>query len=87
MKLWRHECCRVFADKLTTLEDKGAFQNELDHQTALVGRAVLEAPEARMQLLCVAVPVAVFLVLFLGVQDVSLKFQINPSMLFSPNSC
>ncbi|CAN0142261.1 unnamed protein product, partial [Pylaiella littoralis] len=39
MKLWRHECCRVFADKLTTLEDKAAFQSELDHQTALVGRA------------------------------------------------
>lgn len=47
MKLWRHECCRVFADKLTTLEDKAAFQSELDHQTALVGRAVLETPEAR----------------------------------------
>lgn len=45
MKLWRHECCRVFADKLTTLEDKAAFQKELDHQTALVGRAVLETPE------------------------------------------
>ncbi|CAM9172851.1 unnamed protein product [Hapterophycus canaliculatus] len=48
MKLWRHECCRVFADKLTTLEDKAAFQKELDHQTALVGRAVLETPEGRL---------------------------------------
>lgn len=47
MKLWRHECCRVFADKLTTLEDKAAFQKELDHQTALVGRAVLETPEVK----------------------------------------
>lgn len=45
MKLWRHECCRVFADKLTTIEDKEAFQKELDHQTALLGRAVLETPE------------------------------------------
>lgn len=45
MRLWRHECCRVFADKLTTIEDKEAFQKELDHQTALLGRAVLETPE------------------------------------------
>ncbi|CBN78680.1 dynein heavy chain [Ectocarpus siliculosus] len=48
MKLWRHECCRVFADKLTTIEDKEAFQKELDHQTALLGRAVLETPEGRL---------------------------------------
>ncbi|CAM9783470.1 unnamed protein product [Ectocarpus sp. 6 AP-2014] len=48
MKLWRHECCRVFADKLTTIEDKEAFQKELDHQTALLGRAVLETSEGRL---------------------------------------
>lgn len=47
MKLWRHECCRVFADKLTTLEDKAAFLKELDKQTAAVGRAVIDSPEAR----------------------------------------
>lgn len=53
MKLWRHECCRVFADKLTTLEDKAAFKNELDHQTAILGRSVLEAPEARRRFVVV----------------------------------
>lgn len=46
MKLWRHECCRVFADKLTTLEDKAAFQKELDHLTAVVARVVIDSPEA-----------------------------------------
>lgn len=45
VKLWRHECCRVFADKLTTLEDRSAFLKELDHQTAVLGRAVLTAPQ------------------------------------------
>lgn len=48
VKLWRHECCRVFADKLTTLGDKAAFQNELDHQTAALGRVVLNALEVRL---------------------------------------
>ncbi|CAM9922274.1 unnamed protein product, partial [Laminaria digitata] len=36
VKLWRHECCRVFADKLTTLEDRSAFLKELDHQTSVL---------------------------------------------------
>ena len=47
VKLWRHECCRVFADKLTTLEDRSAFLKELDHQTAILGRAVLSAPQVK----------------------------------------
>lgn len=45
VKLWRHECCRVFGDKLTTLEDKSAFQKELDHQTAVLGRMVVDSAE------------------------------------------
>ncbi|CAM9240120.1 unnamed protein product [Discosporangium mesarthrocarpum] len=45
MKLWRHECLRVFADKLTTLEDKAAFQRELDSQTATLGRSVIQSRE------------------------------------------
>lgn len=47
VKLWRHECCRVFADKLTTLEDKAGFKKELDLQTALMGRAVIDSPEVK----------------------------------------
>lgn len=47
MKLWRHECCRVFADKLTTIEDKAVFSKEPDQQTAAVGREVVDSPEAR----------------------------------------
>jgi len=30
MLLWRHECERVFSDKLTTLEDKAAFFDQLN---------------------------------------------------------
>lgn len=45
VKLWRHECCRVFADKLTTLDDKLAFQKELDLQTAYLGHTVLDSSE------------------------------------------
>lgn len=50
VKLWRHECCRVFADKLTTLEDRSAFLKELDHQTSVLGRAVLGAPQVTLLL-------------------------------------
>eukprot|EP01042_Synura_sphagnicola_P000006 gene6-7_t len=32
--LWRHECERVFSDKLTTLEDKELFQEQLNFCTA-----------------------------------------------------
>ena len=35
----------MFADKLTTLEDRAAFLKELDHQTAVLGRGVLSAPQ------------------------------------------
>ena len=31
--LWRHECERVFSDKLTTLEDKAQFANQLNECT------------------------------------------------------
>ncbi|CAN0438741.1 unnamed protein product [Ascophyllum nodosum] len=47
VKLWRHECCRVFSDKLTTLEDREAFQKELDQQTVALGRAVIESSEGK----------------------------------------
>lgn len=47
VKLWRHECWRVFADKLTTLEDKAAFRKELDLQTAFLGRVVLDSPQVK----------------------------------------
>jgi dynein heavy chain len=30
VQLWRHECERVFSDKLTTLEDKFAFNEQLN---------------------------------------------------------
>ncbi|CAM9825069.1 unnamed protein product [Heterosigma akashiwo] len=33
VRLWRHECLRTFADKLTTLEDKAAFLARLDRAT------------------------------------------------------
>jgi|TARA_B110000091_G_scaffold203611_1_gene237290 dynein heavy chain len=33
ISLWRHENDRVFADKLTTLEDKSTFQDQLDSHT------------------------------------------------------
>ncbi|CAM9139333.1 unnamed protein product, partial [Choristocarpus tenellus] len=45
VKLWRHECSRVFSDKLTTLEDMIAFQKELDMQTLILGRAVIQSDE------------------------------------------
>ena len=32
--LWRHECQRVFMDKLVTDEDKQAFQGKLDATSA-----------------------------------------------------
>lgn len=31
--LWRHECHRVFSDKLTTLEDKDLFSKQIEIQT------------------------------------------------------
>lgn len=38
IRLWKHECERVFADKLTTNKDKAAFMNQLIQQTTqLVG--------------------------------------------------
>ena len=33
MRLWRHECERVFCDKLTVNEDKALFMNQLDINT------------------------------------------------------
>lgn len=29
MSLWKHECCRVFADRFTTQEDKDWFEQTL----------------------------------------------------------
>lgn len=33
LQLWRHECSRVFSDKLTNLEDKAAFSEQLNFCT------------------------------------------------------
>ncbi|CAM9274876.1 unnamed protein product [Chrysoparadoxa australica] len=42
VRLWRHECSRVFADKLTTLEDKKSFQIQLDTRTEGIASALLD---------------------------------------------
>ena len=43
LHLWRHECQRVFMDKLTTNADKNAFVSQLDSVTKALLEALLPA--------------------------------------------
>jgi dynein heavy chain, axonemal len=36
ISLWRHECDRVFSDKLTTIQDKAAFSDQLNIHTKIL---------------------------------------------------
>jgi len=46
MLIWRHECERVFCDKLTTLEDKAAFEGQLNSCTEEI-LVLANNPDAR----------------------------------------
>jgi hypothetical protein len=46
-RVWRHECLRVFGDKLCTLTDRAALTACIDSQTLRLAQALLQSPEGK----------------------------------------